>query len=302
MAEPTVDLALDARTILGESPVWDDRIGRLYFVDINERRLHAWEPQSGERISIEAPEQVGCVALTNDTGKVLLGLHRRVVVVDVASRALCASLATTPDSHGIDDMRFNDGKGAPDGALIIGRMHSKWREGKPGRLYRLAPPGELQEVLEGTPIGLPNGMAWDMERREMYFVDSKAQTITAFATDEGGVPLEGAAGRLVATVPSEEGVPDGMTIDRTGNLWVALGEAGAVTCFDAQSGAQLHRVALPVGRPTACTFGGADLAVLYVTTREEKGPSAAEHWGGVFAVRVPGVAGRAGGFPVRLPA
>ena len=83
---------------------------------------------------------------------------------------------------------------------------------------RLAVPGELEEVLTGVPIGLPNGMAWDTTARVMYFVDSKAQTITAYPTDAGGVPLErSAAGelpRVVATVPAEDGVPDGMTIDR----------------------------------------------------------------------------------------
>ena len=90
-----------------------------------------------------------------------------------------------------------------------------------GRGSRLAPPGELQEVLAGTPIGLPNGMAWDTEQRAMYFVDSKAQTITAYPTDEGGVPLEGQPGRLVVTVPAEDGVPDGMTIDRCELLCVS---------------------------------------------------------------------------------
>jgi hypothetical protein len=65
--------------------------------------------------------------------------RRRVVVVDVAARALSSAVAETPAEHGVDDMRFNDGKGAPGGELIIGRMHSKWRDGKPGRLYRCAP-------------------------------------------------------------------------------------------------------------------------------------------------------------------
>ena len=70
-------LAVDARTVLGESPVWDDRTGCLYYVDINERRLHGWVPASGAQFSVEAPEQIGCVMLCgSDTGKVLLGLHR----------------------------------------------------------------------------------------------------------------------------------------------------------------------------------------------------------------------------------
>lgn len=89
---------------------------------------------------------------------------------------------------------------------------------------------------------------------------------------------------------------------RAGNLWVALGEAGAVACYDTRSGARLHHVKLPARRPTACTFGGPGLATLYVTTRVETGPDASPHWGGVFAVSVPGVAGAAGGYPVRLPA
>lgn len=106
---------------------------------------------------------------------------------------------------------------------------------------RLAVPGELEEVLTGVQIGLPNGMAWDTAARVMYFVDSKAQTITAYPTDAGGVPLErSAAGelpRVVATVPEEDGVPDGMTIDRralspqrssfgaSGSLvWVSVGD------------------------------------------------------------------------------
>lgn len=31
-------------------------------------------------------------------------------------------------------------------------------------------------------------------------------------------------------------VPDGMTIDCDGNLWVALGESGCVVCYDAATG------------------------------------------------------------------
>ena len=36
-------------------------------------------------------------------------------------------------------MRFNDGKVTPQGTLLVGRMHAKWREGKRGRLYALDP-------------------------------------------------------------------------------------------------------------------------------------------------------------------
>ena len=95
----------------------------------------------------------------------------------------------------------------------------------------------------------------------MYFVDSGTETIVACDTDAQGVPRRGPDGALLQRTVSDrptghKHVPDGMTIDAEGNLWVALGESGAVVCYDAGSGAELRRVALPVQRPTACTFGG----------------------------------------------
>ncbi len=45
--------------------------------------------------------------------------------------------------------------------------------------------------------------------------------------------------RVVVQIPKDVGVPDGMTIDSEGRLWVALGEAGAVACYDPTTGQQV---------------------------------------------------------------
>lgn len=71
---------------------------------------------------------------------------------------------------------------------------------------------------------------------------------------------------------SQGGVPDGMTIDADGNLWVVLGESGCVAQYDAGTGAEMRRVQLPVQRPTACTFGGDDLAVRPGTATKHSRP------------------------------
>ena len=46
MAEPQVNLVLDSQTDLGEGPVWDERTGRLYFVDINKQQIHVYTPSA----------------------------------------------------------------------------------------------------------------------------------------------------------------------------------------------------------------------------------------------------------------
>ena len=58
--------------------------------------------------------------------------------MDVKAKTFGEPLLTVPEDHGVDGMRFNDGKGSPGGAFIVGRMHASWRNGEQGRLYRSA--------------------------------------------------------------------------------------------------------------------------------------------------------------------
>lgn len=68
--------------------------------------------------------------------------------------------------------------------------------------------------------------------------------------------------------------------------------------------ADLHKhvqVALPIQNPTCCTFGGKDMDQLYVTSMKEEGKDASEHWGGVYRLHIPGEAGLAPAYKVKLP-
>lgn len=200
-----------------------------------------------------------------------------------------------------DGYRFNDGKVTPKGTLLVGRMSTRWRDGEPGRLYRLDPGSSvLVEVMGPSEVMLPNGIAWDESKPGVvYYIDSRTEAVRAYTADAEGVPLRdpstGQLGyRTVTHRPNDwKTVPDGMTIDADGRLWVAHGESGAVTQYDPETGEVLRTVALPAQRPTACTFGGLGLEELYVTTRVEKGEGASPHHGGLFRIRIPGVRGAA---------
>lgn len=208
-----------------------------------------------------------------------------------------------------DGYRFNDGKVTPKGTLLVGRMSTRWRDGEPGRLYRLDPGSSvLVEVMGPSEVMLPNGIAWDESKPGVvYYIDSRTEAVRAYTADAEGVPLRdpstGQLGyRTVTHRPNDwKTVPDGMTIDADGRLWVAHGESGAVTQYDPETGEVLRTVALPVQRPTACTFGGPGLEDLYVTTRVEQGEGASPHHGGLFRIRIPGVRGAAPAYDYPLP-
>lgn len=89
------------------------------------------------------------------------------------------------------------------------------------------------------------------------------------------------------------GVPDGLTVDAEGAVWVAAWGGGHVFRF-LGDGSLDRAIALPVSQPSSVCFGGPDLRDLYVTTAwEHLGPErrAKERLAGGLLRCRPGVAG-----------
>lgn len=57
-----------------------------------------------------------------------------------------------------------------------------------------------------------------------------------------------------------------MTIDRNGDLWVAVYKGSCILHIDTKEGKLLDKIDFPVQQVTSCAFGGEDLQDLYVTT------------------------------------
>ena len=294
---PIVELALDCHCDLGEGPIYDDRNDILYFIDINRNTIHSYKTSDGSHTTLELDEPIGAVGLTTDPDLLLAATRRHILIVRFwgPDRGVLSTYAETPESHGIEDMRFNDCKVSPAGAFIAGRMHSSWRKpGNRGRLYSLDPGSkDLREILTPEDVGLPNGLAWTADGTLCYFVDSAEETITSYSTDEFGAPDPKTAKVISRKPTGHKHVPDGMTIDSNGKLWVALGESGSIIQYDPISGDELQKIALPVKRPTSCGFGGPGLEWLYVTTRVESGDDASPHHGGLYRIKIPGIKGTA---------
>ena len=69
-----IDAVVEARTDLGESPVWDERSQRLYFIDINSKKIHIWDNKSKSHDVVEMPELVGTIIPAPDEDHKVLGI------------------------------------------------------------------------------------------------------------------------------------------------------------------------------------------------------------------------------------
>jgi sugar lactone lactonase YvrE len=89
-------------------------------------------------------------------------------------------------------------------------------------------------------------------------------------------------------------VPDGLTVDEEGGIWVALWNGSAVHRY-APDGSLLASVQLPVQRPTSCAFGGPGRDALFVTSArtdlDDDALARQPHAGKVFAIDGLGVRG-----------
>lgn len=188
----------------------------------------------------------GDLLLFGDGGAVSL------LTAEGAIRPLVASI------RGEETARFNDVVADPAGRVFCGTMSLV---GGLGTLYRLDLDGSFERVVEG--VGCSNGMGFSPDRRLMYFVDSPTGRIDAFDYDEPGGTIENR--RPFAIVDSEEGSPDGMTVDSEGCIWAAVWDGYGVVRFD-RDGKRMRKIDVPARNVTSIAFGGANLRTCFVTS------------------------------------
>ncbi|RPH36236.1 MAG: SMP-30/gluconolactonase/LRE family protein [Chloroflexi bacterium] len=276
-----VEVVVRAGARLGEGPVWDTRSGRLVWVDVLASRVYLTDIDTGASDEIETPLHAGAVA-PRAAGGFVAALQDGFWVIGMGPPEL---ITRVPEAR--PDLRFNDGKCDPAGRFWAGTMAYDGARGA-GALYRLGADGLAERILDGVTIS--NGLAWSADGLTMYYVDSATQQIDtfSFAPSTGEISDR----RCLVQIPSEMGAPDGMTIDADGGLWVALWGGSAVHRY---VDGRLDRVVqLPISMPTSCTFGGAELDELYITSMSEglsdEQRAAQPLAGAIFRLR-PGVRG-----------
>jgi sugar lactone lactonase YvrE len=251
-----VEVAVRANAKLAEGPRWDAAARRLLWVDIEGCKLHVVEGGEDRAIGLEA---MVCAAAPTSGGAVLVALADRLVLVDLADESVC-TLVRLP--HG-PALRSNDGACDAAGRFWIGTMALDQTPGA-GALYRYD--GTLQRVLDG--VTLSNGIGWTRDHTQMYYIDSPVQRVDLFG-------FELASGRVddrrpFVSIDESDGIPDGLTVDDEGGVWVALYGGSCIHRYD-ESGRLDAVLEVPAENVTSCCFGGDDGRSLFVTTAAPDG-------------------------------
>jgi sugar lactone lactonase YvrE len=251
-----VEIAVSANAKIAEGPRWDAAARRLLWVDIEGCELHVLEAGEDRAIGLDA--MVGAAAPTS-SGAVLVALADRLALVDLADESV-RTLVRLPHGPGL---RSNDGACDAAGRFWIGTMALDETPGA-GALYRYD--GRLQRVLD--EVTLSNGIGWTRDDTRMYYIDSPVQRVDLFDFELASGSVDDR--RPFVSIDESDGIPDGLTVDDEGGVWVALYGGSCIHRYD-ESGRLDAVLEVPAENVTSCCFGGDDGRSLFVTTAAPDG-------------------------------
>ena len=261
----TIEIIASDSNLCGEGPLWDADSNAILWVDAESALIFRFSPADDGKTVISRTLTVSGIALNTDNTLVVsgAGLHRW----------------REQDDHDLilwehngETLFFNDIIADAGGRIYAGTYY--WGEDgmqKTGKLYLVDTDGSVRIMDED--ITLSNGLGFSPDNGTLYYADSAARRIYAYDVDTVTGSLGGK--RIFVTVPGDEGIPDGLTVDADGYVWNAQWYGGQVVRYD-PDGKVERRIPMPVKQVSSVMFGGRELTDLYVT-------SASRYWHSEFA-------------------
>ena len=244
----------DVRDTLGEGLFWSAGEDALYWTDILAPALNRLSLATGAVQRWPMPEMIGWV-IERERGGLIAGFKSGFAELSLDPVRVQPIVDPEPNEPA---NRMNDAKADRWGNIWAGTMPVAI-DRPSGGLYRLGRDRRVQRFDSGYTVA--NGPAISPDGRWLYHTDSPARTIYRFSLSEEGVRDRA----LFLRFEEEWGVPDGMTCDADGGLWVAHWGGGRVSRFTPD--ARIDRaIKLPASQITNVCFAGAALDRMFVTS------------------------------------
>ena len=276
-------LAIPSAVTLAETPIWDERIGKLYWTDLFTGDVNQFDPETGAKAQWKTGQLIGSAVPCETLGKLLVVIESGVHVLDQATGAL--TLVAHPEESGAN--RYNDARVDAAGRVLLSSVAKTYgtdayTPDQVGGFYLVDTDRSVKTLVAG--INQYNAICWSGDNTKMFVVDTYNQKLLCFDYDLAVGPVSGP--REVIDFAAQ-GMPDGMCMDEEDNLYIAHW-TGRLSVWDRDLKLR-EEIPFPVEQVCCPGFGGRDGRDLYVATASytytpedfAKNPGA----GGLFVAR-----------------
>jgi sugar lactone lactonase YvrE len=254
--------------VLAECPLWDPKRRQLLYLDLVNPKIFEFDPENSitRSIALDLRAPLGGLCLRRAGGYLVFNADGVFSLNDAL--AVTGNVCRPHSSFALAPP--NDVAVHPNGQIFVATSDAS--ECAPvGGLFCLSATHTWQRLCDGLIVG--NGPAFAPGGDTVYLADSPQRVIFAYHWNADNFTLENR--RVFARVPSSAGFPDGLTVDSTGHVWNARWNGGSVVRY-APDGTETSTVILPTRCVTSCTFGGADLHTLFITTANDSSESTSD--------------------------
>jgi len=253
--QPVVEHIYSSQDEIGESPIWSSAERALYWLDTEGHCVHRLNPASGNYRRFSSDLALTAIAFC-ESGGWLTATKEGLYHWD---RQFSARRFLGDPVSDKQSVRFNDAVVDRAGRLWAGTLNEEQLQAADGELYCMTSDSAIKVMASGFSVA--NGISWSPDGTRLYISNMFQHKVEVFTQEAATAQLS--QRRTFISFSEADGMPDGLTVDAQGYLWVALWGGGKVCRYNPQ-GVLDQTIHLPVSNPTRCTFGGADLTQLYV--------------------------------------
>lgn len=251
---------IDGNVQLPETPIWDERIQKLYWTDTGSGDVHRYDPDSDKEEVWHTGETIGSAIPCNDPDKLLCVLRSGIYLLDLLSGKL--KFIADP-ANGNEKVQYNDSRVDAAGRLYVSTValtygSDAYTPDQTGGFYCLERDGTVKVI--DPCINQYNTVLWSRDSSKMYVSDTYNECLLAFDYSlKDGVLSEG---KRVLDFKGNYGMPDGMSMDVEDTLYICHW-TGCISVWDRDLQEQ-EAIPFPTPQVTCGGFGGKDMKDFYV--------------------------------------
>lgn len=249
---------LSTQIKLGETPIWSPGENALFWVNWGSGPIYRLDLMTNKLDSFEVDVPVTSIARRHSGGWIVVsqtGIYGWDPDSNVNEKIFGIAMPDKPE------IVFNDCAVDRQGRLLIGSADMDDAFAPTSSVYQLDENHELHQL--DTGYATTNGIGVSPDGKTIYITDMRNNRIISLDYDSDRKMV--GKRQCFASVPEEEGLPDGLIVDSEGFVWSGHWAGWKLTRYD-PDGKIDCKIDFPVEHVISFSFAGKDLSDLYVTT------------------------------------